>query len=66
MVQQKQGSDSSYSYPESRQDPLTSGQGSLSDAQRQRAAEIEKRLGAAPAPLQPSGARDHSGGAGAD
>jgi SAM-dependent MidA family methyltransferase len=66
MVQQKQGSDSSYSYPENRQDPVASGQGSLSDAQRERAAEIEKRMGAAPAPRQPSGARDHSGGAGAD
>jgi SAM-dependent MidA family methyltransferase len=55
MVQQKQGTDPSYSYPRDHQDPLTSGQSGWSELQRRRAAEIEKRLGAA-GPAQPSGA----------
>jgi SAM-dependent MidA family methyltransferase len=44
MVQQKQGTDASYSYPQSRQEPLTTDPSTLSEVQRQRAQEIEKRL----------------------
>jgi SAM-dependent MidA family methyltransferase len=50
MVQQKQGTDSSYSYPQSRLEPLASGESGLSESQRRRAQEIEKRYSAAPGP----------------
>ncbi len=45
MVQQKQGTDSAYSYPQDHQDPLTTDESGWSESQRQRAAEIEKKLG---------------------
>jgi len=66
MVQQKQGTDSSYSYPQGRQEPLASDPDSLNELQRRRAAEIEKRLSAEPGPQQPSGARVHSAGTATD
>ncbi|HSW49101.1 MAG TPA: SAM-dependent methyltransferase, partial [Bryobacteraceae bacterium] len=44
MVQQKQGTDSTYSYPQTHQEPLTTGESGWSETQRRRAAEIEKRL----------------------
>lgn len=46
MVQQKLGTDAEYSYPQSTQERLVTEPGSLSEEQRQRATEIEKRLGA--------------------
>ena len=55
MVQQKEGTDSSYSYPQKNQEPLVSDQRLWSELQRRRAAEIEKRLSGAPEPVQPSG-----------
>jgi hypothetical protein len=55
MVQQKEGTDSSYSYPQKNQEPLASDQKFWSEVQRRRAAEIEKRLSAAPEPVQSSG-----------
>jgi hypothetical protein len=44
LVQQKRGTDDSYTYPESRAQPLDIDEGSLSAAQRRRAAEIEQAL----------------------
>jgi SAM-dependent MidA family methyltransferase len=55
MVQQKEGTDSSYSYPQKNQEPLASDQKFWSELQRRRAVEIEKRLSAAPEPAPPSG-----------
>jgi SAM-dependent MidA family methyltransferase len=46
MVQQKQGTDSSYSYPKELLEPLTSGEAGWSESQRRKAAEIEKRFSA--------------------
>jgi SAM-dependent MidA family methyltransferase len=45
MVQQKQGTDPSYSYPGQNAEPLASDEKSLTDTQRAKLAEIEKRLG---------------------
>jgi len=44
MVQQKQGTDPAYTYPQATHETLTSSLNSLTEAQRQRVAEIEKKL----------------------
>jgi SAM-dependent MidA family methyltransferase len=44
LVQQKQKTDSSYAYPDGNPEPLESNQNDLSQVQRERATEIERRL----------------------
>ncbi len=53
MVQQKAATDALYSYPEKASERLTTDQNGWSQVQRQKAAEIEKRLNAAPEPVRP-------------
>jgi hypothetical protein len=50
MVQQKEGTDAAYVYPEGNSEPLASDPSALSESQRERAALIEKKLRAPAAP----------------
>jgi SAM-dependent MidA family methyltransferase len=51
MVQQKEKTDALYWYPNKNSEPLASDQSRLSEPQRQKAAQIEKKLSAAPEPI---------------
>jgi hypothetical protein len=52
MVQQKEGTDAAYWYTSDGAERLESDQNGMSEAQKQRAIEIEKKLSAAPAALR--------------
>jgi SAM-dependent MidA family methyltransferase len=54
LVQQQQKTDRSYTYPDSNPEPLESNRNDLTQVQRERAAEIERRLRSAPVKSKPT------------